>query len=86
MNDNIIDNIYNSGAIEGWVLADNLDHLSNTLHFDSFEQANYFIQEVGKFCELNDHHPEWKSLNGGKSLEIKLTSHFKNNKVSPLDF
>ena len=44
------------------------------------------MQTVGKFCELKDHHPEWTSLNGGKSISVKLTSHFANNKVTLFDF
>ena len=44
------------------------------------------MQEVGKFCELKDHHPEWSSSEGGKRLDVKLTSHFANNTVTLLDF
>ena len=44
------------------------------------------MQTVGKFCELKEHHPEWQCLNGGKSISVKLTSHFANNKVTLFDF
>ena len=33
-----------------------------------------------------DHHPEWNITNGGKTVNVRLTSHFNNNKVTKLDF
>jgi hypothetical protein len=44
------------------------------------------VQNVGKFCNQKDHHPEWESANGGKSIKVKLTSHFAGNKVTLFDF
>lgn len=45
-----------------------------------------FIQAVGVFAESKDHHPEWQTMNGGKDVSVKLTSHFANNKVTLFDF
>ena len=42
------------------------------------------MNEVSKFCTETDHHPEW-ALNG-RTLSVKLTSHFNDNKVSLKDY
>ena len=86
MNQTKITNIIESGGIEGWDDSANLDALTRTFQFESFEQANSFIQSVGKFCEKKDHHPEWSSSNGGKSVKVRLTSHFAGNKLTLYDF
>ena len=86
MNQTKITNIIERGGVEGWDDGDNLDALTKTFDFDSFEQANAFIQSVGKFCEQKDHHPEWSSSNGGRTVHVRLTSHFANNKVTLFDF
>jgi len=44
------------------------------------------VQEVGKFCSKTDHHPEWRLVDGGKAIEVKLTSHFANNTATIFDF
>ncbi len=49
-------------------------------------QAQYFVQRVGVFCSQKDHHPEWSIADGGKTVNVKLTSHFANNKVTLFDF
>ena len=86
MNQTRITNIIDRGGIEGWTDSGNLDSFTKTFEFDSFEQGQAFVQEVGKFCESKEHHPEWNCLNGGKSIQVKLTSHFANNKVTLFDF
>ena len=86
MNQTKITNIIEKGGVEGWHDGDNLDALTKSFEFDTFEHANAFIQEVGKFCEQKDHHPEWSSSNGGRTLHVRLTSHFANNKVTLFDF
>ena len=85
MHTNKISAIIDAGGIEGWENQD-LEQLTKTFEFDSFEQANAFIQEVGKYCETIDHHPEWTSHDGGKSVSVKLTSHFADNTVTIMDF
>ena len=72
--------------MEGWDEGENLEALTKSFHFDSFEQANHFIQIVGNFAESKDHHPEWSSQNGGKTVSVRLTSHFAGNKVTLFDF
>jgi 4a-hydroxytetrahydrobiopterin dehydratase len=86
MNENKIDNILASGGTDGWNTEGELDALSKTFQFDSFEQANAFCMAVGKFAETMDHHPEWQLSNGGKDVSVRLTSHFANNKVTLFDF
>ena len=85
MHTNKISNIIDAGGIEGWENQD-LEQLTKTFEFDSFEQGNAFIQAVGKYCDSVDHHPEWKCHDGGKSVSVKLTSHFADNTVTIMDF
>ena len=59
MNETLIDNIIARGGTEGWSTEGDLDALTKTFEFDSFERANAFIQSVGVFAESKDHHPEW---------------------------
>lgn len=63
-----------------------LSNLKRQFDFDSFEQASAFVHRVGTKCSELDHHPEWNVTNGGKSVSVKLTSHFAGNKLSLLDF
>ena len=86
MNQTRITNIIDRGGIEGWTDSGNLDSFTKTFEFDSFEQGQAFVQAVGKYADQKDHHPEWTCLNGGKSISVKLTSHFANNKVTLFDF
>lgn len=60
--------------------------MKRKFEFSSFEQGQRFVHEVGKFCSLKDHHPQWETADGGKSLVVTLTSHFANNKVTLFDF
>lgn len=86
MNQNRITNIIERGGVEGWETAADLANLSRTFTFTSIEQAQYFVQNVGKFCTQKDHHPEWSSSDGGRTVTVRLTSHFANNKVTLFDF
>jgi len=86
MNENKIDNLISRGGTDGWSTVGELDALTKTFVFDNFEQANAFVQQVGKFAETNDHHPEWTTSNGGTQVHARLTSHFANNKVTIFDF
>lgn len=86
MNENKIDNIIARGGTEGWDTIGELDALSKTFQFETFEQANYFVHQVGIFAETKDHHPEWSIKNGGRDVTVRLTSHFANNKVTLFDF
>ena len=83
MNNNIIENIANRGGTEGW----DVDEFSmrKTFEFDSFEECQAFVMRVAKDAEEHDHHPEWNLSDGGKTLNVKLTSHFANNTVTRLD-
>lgn len=86
MNETKIDNLIARGGTEGWETIGDLDALTKTFEFDSFERANLFVQAVGRFAETKDHHPEWQLVNGGRSVSVRLTSHFANNKVTLFDF
>ena len=68
----------------GWQLAQDNSYLSHDFVFGNARSATKFMNEVSKFCTESDHHPEWQ-LNG-RTLSVKLTSHFNNNKVSLKDF
>jgi pterin-4a-carbinolamine dehydratase len=60
--------------------------LQRTYSFTSPSQAQYFVQTVGRFCSEKDHHPEWHVLDSGRTVSIKLSSHFAGNKVTLFDF
>ena len=66
--------------------AADLSYLKKSFTFKSPLQAQYFVQRVGVFCTQKDHHPEWSITDGGKTVNVKLTSHFANNKVTLFDF
>lgn len=74
------------GGHDGWETEANLNYMQKSFEFKSFEEANTFVQEVSKFCNEKDHHPQWNVTNGGKTVNVKLTSHFASNKVTRLDF
>ena len=44
------------------------------------------MMRVSRDAEAKNHHPEWSITNGGKILNVKLTSHFADNAVTRLDF
>lgn len=66
--------------------ASDLSYLKKSFTFKSALQAQYFVQRVGIFCTQKDHHPEWSITDGGKTVNVKLTSHFANNKATLFDF
>jgi pterin-4a-carbinolamine dehydratase len=86
MNQNRITNIIERGGVEGWDTAADLAHLQKSFTFSSTLQGQHFVQNVGKFCTKQDHHPEWGVTDGGKTINVRLTSHFAGNKVTLLDF
>jgi len=86
MNQNRITNIIERGGVEGWDTAADLAYLQKSFQFTSTSQAQYFVQNVGKFCSQQDHHPEWSVTDGGKTVQVRLTSHFANNKATLFDF
>jgi pterin-4a-carbinolamine dehydratase len=89
MNTNKINSIEDRKGDEGWqqhVDGDALVALSKSFEFDSFEEGQAFVQCVSAYADSKDHHPEWKSENGGTLIHVKLTSHFAGNTVSLLDY
>lgn len=89
MNTNKINAIEDRKGDEGWeqqVEGDTLVALTKTFQFDQFEKGAAFVQAVSSYADKKDHHPEWKSENGGLLIHVKLTSHFAGNTVSLLDY
>ena len=84
MNKNIIEAIVDRGGNDGWDTTE--DAMTKKFDFDSFEQCQHFCDEVSKWANQKDHHPEWSVSNGGRTIDVKLTSHFAGNKVTRLDF
>jgi pterin-4a-carbinolamine dehydratase len=74
------------GGHDGWETEANLAYMQKQFEFKSFEEANSFVQHVSKFCNQKEHHPEWSVSNGGRTVNVKLTSHFAGNRVTRLDF
>ena len=86
MNENLITNIIQRGGNDGWEVQEDFSKMTKKFEFKSFEQAQAFVQHVSKVCNEKDHHPEWHLVDGGKSVEVMLTSHFADNKITRLDF
>ena len=86
MNQNVIQNIISRGGDAGWEHSPDYDWLKKSFEFSSFEQATAFMQSVGVKAENIDHHPEWYTSEGGTVVNVTLTSHFADNKVTRLDF
>lgn len=89
MNTNKINAIEDRAGDSGWeqhVEGDTLLALTKSFEFSSFEQGQAFVQEVSKYADEKDHHPEWRSEAGGTVIHVKLTSHFAGNTVSLLDY
>ena len=84
MNKNIIENIVARGGTEGWDT--DMYAMQKGFEFDSFEESHAFCTRVARDAEAKDHHPEWSVSNGGKTVRVKLTSHFAQNTVTRLDF
>ena len=83
MNFTRIDNI--KDKVKDWNQV-GVEYLTKVFEFSSFEQGQAFVKSVSQFCNDKDHHPEWKTHNGGLKIEVKLTSHFMGNQLSLLDF
>jgi pterin-4a-carbinolamine dehydratase len=60
-------------------------YLSRELSFDNREHALIFMNIVKEKCDEIDHHPEWMLANDNV-LKIRLTSHFRDNNLSPKDW
>ena len=89
MNTNKINAIEDRSGDAGWtqqVEGDTPVALTKTFEFETFEKAQAFIQLVNIYCDQKDHHPEWRSDDGGRLVHVKLTSHFAGNTVSLLDY
>ena len=84
MNKNIIEAIVARGGTEGWDT--DVNALTKSFEFDSFEEAQAFVMRVGKDADAKDHHPEWNTADGGRTVNARLTSHFAQNTVTRLDF
>lgn len=84
MNKNIIENIVARGGTEGWETTPNA--MTKSFEFNSFEEGQAFVMRVARDAESKDHHPEWSAVNGGRVINVTLTSHFAQNTVTRLDF
>jgi pterin-4a-carbinolamine dehydratase len=60
--------------------------MKRSFTFSSAAQAQSFVQGVSRFCVEKDHHPEWSVSDGGRTVNVTLTSHFAGNKVTLFDF
>lgn len=84
MNKNIIENIVARGGTEGWDT--DVYAMKKSFEFDSFEECQAFCKRVAADANDKDHHPEWTLSNGGRTVDVTLTSHFAQNTVTRLDF
>jgi 4a-hydroxytetrahydrobiopterin dehydratase len=86
MNSNIVERIQSRGGSDGWAIAEDASAMTKSFEFETFEQANYFCQSVTSFCNEKDHHPEWSVADGGRTVEVRLTTHWAGNTVTRSDF
>lgn len=82
---NRMNKIIGSNNVSDWELAEDNGFLRKVFEFDSSEHAHIFINDVSFYCSRVDHHPEWKMI-GDRTIEVSLTSHFADNKVSINDY
>lgn len=54
--------------------------------FNSHEEAQVFVNEIGKLAEKLEHHPEWSTSDEGKLVHIRLTTHDLGNRLGLKDF
>ena len=73
-------------AHPAWELAREGKAIARTFRFKDFSESWGFMSRVALLAEAQDHHPEWSITDGGKTVNVKLTSHFANNKVTLFDF
>lgn len=75
-------------AKQDWSLIKNSDDSTSFLlrdfQFKGHESLLAFMNKIKPICDELDHHPEWGT--DGNTLKIRLTSHFNQNKVSPMDY
>ena len=86
MNSNLISNVVARGGVSGWDICEQGTDMRRSFEFSSFEQAQAFCQNVARHCNQMDHHPEWSLTNGGRTVNVRLTSHFANNSLTVLDY
>ena len=84
LHDNLIQALVSKGRVDGWDKADDDGFLTRSFHFNSSHTAIHFMNEVSKVCSREDHHPEWNLK--GHTLNVFLTSHFNDSKVSLKDY
>ena len=66
--------------------AEDRSSLKKQYTFKNYEMAQFWCQEVAQESHKIDHHPEWRLINNGCTIDVKLTSHFADNTVTRLDF
>ena len=82
---NRTNNIVNSGNVSDWEIVENNSFMTKTFEFAIPEHSLYFVNQVSRWCTRHDHHPEW-SMKDDNSVEVFLTSHFADNKVTVTDY
>lgn len=60
------------------------DKLINTFEFENFAEALQFVNKVGALAELKKHHPNIL-MRDYKFVEISLTTHDEDNKITKKD-
>ena len=80
-----IKRICDSGLLNNWRVEGEDDYLKASFEFPTSDHAHHFTNQISKYCSVVDHHPEWNMIND-KCIEVSLTSHFNENKVSLKDY
>ena len=61
-------------VVPGWVLAQDVKHISQELKFKDFVSAIAFVNELAKLAEAEGHHPDI-NLTSWNHLQITLWTH-----------
>ena len=62
------------GLVPGWVLAQDVKHISRELEFKDFVSAMVFINELAKLAEAEGHHPDIH-LTSWNHVQVVLWTH-----------
>lgn len=60
--------------------------MKSSYEFRNHDEAQTFVNEIGKLAEKLEHHPEWSTSDEGRLVHIRLTTHDLGNRLGLKDF
>lgn len=83
---NLINQIVSSGVLSKWDISEEGLDMKASYSFNTHEEAQTFVNQVGKLAETLEHHPEWSTSDEGRLVHIRLTTHDLGNRLGLKDF